>query len=465
VGFSYHSPMRLAVFSPLPPVRSGISDYTVELLTALGGSDDVDVFVASRAELARWPAGSAPFAVRSAHDFVWASVRTPYDAVVYQMGNAWCHDYMWPYLFAYPGVVVLHDGHLHHARAWSLLRRGRQDDYRAELAFNHPSLSRDAAEIALSGFAGPIYYQWPMLRAVVESAKMVLVHNGGLGRDLSETHPAARVRTIAMGVADPRADEKRIAAARARCGCGPETVLVSAFGAITEEKRIEPLLAAVSVARRYVPDLRLALVGQTMAHFDVGALAARLGVDGILATPGYVDDDDLPAFLAASDVVAALRWPSGRETSASWLRAMAAGRATIITELAQQADLPTYDPRSWTVATGDASAVPVAVGIDILDEHHSLTLALKRLAADAKLRDGLGQAARAWWAERHTLAHMTADYRRELQDAAQLTPPSIELPAHLRPQPDARARALLAAFPGVALMTQPIPPDGGAPGA
>ena len=30
---------------------------------------------------------------------------------------------------------------------------------------------------------------------------------------------------------------------------------------------------------------------------------------------------------------------------------MAAGRATIITELAQQADLPTYDPRSWTVAT------------------------------------------------------------------------------------------------------------------
>ncbi len=67
--------------------------------------------------------GGAPFNVRSAHDFVWARVRTPYDLVVYQMGNAWCHDYMWPYLFKWPGLVVLHDAHLHHARAWSLLRR------------------------------------------------------------------------------------------------------------------------------------------------------------------------------------------------------------------------------------------------------------------------------------------------------------------------------------------------------
>jgi glycosyltransferase involved in cell wall biosynthesis len=443
--------MRLAMFSPLPPVRSGISDYTVELATALGGSHAIDVFVASTDERARWPAGSAPFTVRSAHDFPWASVRTPYAAVVYQMGNAWCHDYMWPYLFAYPGVVVLHDGHLHHARAWSLLRRGREDDYRSELAFNHPELSPDAAEIGLAGFAGPVYYHWPLLRAVVESARMVLVHNTTLAADLTDAHPKARVRAVAMGVPDPSTDPSRVARARERCGCGPDTILVAAFGAITEEKRIEPLLAAAAVARRHVPGLRVALVGQTMPHFDVAERARSLGIQGSVALPGYVSDEDLPAFLRASDVIASLRWPSGRETSASWLRALAAGRATVVTELRQQADLPTYDPRSWTTPPGTASDAPVAVGIDILDEAHSLTLALKRLATDASLRGELGESARAWWARHHTVDRMASDYLSALSEAARGLAPATDLPPHLRPDPARFARASIARFPGTGI--------------
>ena len=98
---------------------------------------------------------SLAFTVRDAHDFVWATRRAAHDRVIYQMGNAWCHDYMWPYLFRWPGLVVLHDAHLHHARAWSLLRRKRFADYRAELAFNHPELPPEAAEPASTDSPGP----------------------------------------------------------------------------------------------------------------------------------------------------------------------------------------------------------------------------------------------------------------------------------------------------------------------
>jgi glycosyltransferase involved in cell wall biosynthesis len=220
----------------------------------------------------------------------------------------------------------------------------------------------------------------------------------------------------------------------------------------------------VAVARRYVPDLRVALVGQTMPHFDVSGRARALGIDGCVSLPGYVSDEDLPAYLAASDVVASLRWPSGRETSASWLRALAAGRATIVTELRQQADIPTCDPRSWTAAATGSDA-PVAVGIDILDEAHSLTLALKRLAADAPLRARLGASARAWWARHHTLERMGADYVSALTEAAGWPAPPVALPAHLRPDPARLARHLAAAFPGVEIFARPGPvtedrPDG-----
>src|SRR6187549_3346191 len=116
--------MRLAWFTPLRPVTSGIADYSADVLPAIGVHHSVEVFVASAAERAWVP--PAGVTVHDAHDFPWRTHRRPYDLVVYQLGNAWCHDYMWPYLFAYPGLVILHDAHLHHARAWSLLRRKRQ---------------------------------------------------------------------------------------------------------------------------------------------------------------------------------------------------------------------------------------------------------------------------------------------------------------------------------------------------
>jgi hypothetical protein len=40
-----------------------------------------------------------------------------YDLCVYQTGNSRTHEFIWPYLFRWPGLVVLHDARLHHARA------------------------------------------------------------------------------------------------------------------------------------------------------------------------------------------------------------------------------------------------------------------------------------------------------------------------------------------------------------
>lgn len=462
---NYDRPVRLAFFSPLPPTRSGIADYTVELLGPLAARHQVDVFVASPAEQAAWPPGRDLFAVRGAHDFVWARVRTPYDLVVYQMGNASCHDYMWPYLFRWPGLVVLHDAHLHHARAWSLLRRGRQPEYRAELAFCHPELAPDAAEIGLSGFAGPLYYFWPMLKSVVTSARAVAVHNPRLARDLQSEFPAHPVRAIPMGVADPLTSAEAARAIRQRHGFGPDAIVLAAFGGVTPEKRIEPILEALAVTRRYQPGVRLMLVGQPMPHFDALERARTLGVEDLVTLTGFVDPAELPAYLGASDVVLSLRWPSGRETSASWLRAIAAGRPTVVTDLAQQADLPALDPRSWSTVHARstlAPADPVAVGIDILDEAHSLTLALKRLTTDAALRARLGAAARAHWEAGHRLDHVAAAYESVIHEAAGLADPSPVLPSHLRQDGGSHTRALLEAFPSAAVLPATsllTPPD------
>ncbi len=64
---------------------------------------------------------------------------------------------MWPYLMRYPGLVVLHDGQLHHARAHALLRRGRKRDYIAEFRDAHPDAPEDLAQFVIGGLQGPVY--------------------------------------------------------------------------------------------------------------------------------------------------------------------------------------------------------------------------------------------------------------------------------------------------------------------
>ena len=108
--------MRLAWFTPLAPVRSGIASYSAMVLPALAAQHEIAVFVddegwAARRDGARvgvdgFAAAASPWGpVRPAHDFAPLHRARPFDLVVYQLGNAGCHDYMWAYLTRYPGLV------------------------------------------------------------------------------------------------------------------------------------------------------------------------------------------------------------------------------------------------------------------------------------------------------------------------------------------------------------------------
>ena len=452
--------MRIAWFSPLPPMRSGISAYSVDLLPHLATEHAIDVFVDVSEHPRPTPAeagleGIDSITISSAHDFLWRHQRSHYDLIVYQMGNATCHDYMWPYVIRHPGLVVLHDGQLHHSRARRLLHLGRPDDYRVEFAYSHPDVRPAAAEYAVAGHPGMHYYFYPMLRPVVERARLLAVHNARLAADLRATHPGTRIEVVTMGVPDPANGGESLPYEniRRRHGIADSSLLLVAFGLQTPEKRITSVLHAMRATTSIAPDVHLLLVGQDVTHLDVLGEAERFGVADRVTMTGFVDDDSISDYLAAADVCLCLRWPSSRETSASWLRCLAAGRATIVTDLADLVDVPTIEPLGWQVrrlpATDSESdtAEPVAIGVNVRDEVHSLMRAFVRLADDGPLRDRLGRSGRAHWERCHTLDRMLADYRRVLELAATAPDPlSSDLPPHLLTDGTTWTQELLAPF-------------------
>jgi hypothetical protein len=74
---------------------------------------------------------------------------------------------------------------------------------------------------------------------------------------------------------------------------------------------------------------------------------------------------------------------------------------------------------------------PVTVAIDILDEDHSLRLAMRRLATDPALRASLGTAGQRYWEREHSMPRMVDDYECALTEAAALPAPTVRVPEHL----------------------------------
>ena len=444
--------MTIAWFSPLPPTRSGIATYNIELLPHLAPARTIDVFVEAtpQADL------SGVRGVFSAHDFVWKHAREPYDLVVYQLGNSTYHDHMWAYLARYPGLVVLHDAQLHHARARSLLHQNRRDDYRAELAFDHPTTPADVAELGVQGLLGSMTYFWPMLRVPLVTARLVAVHNPWLARKLETAFPTVRFETIRMGVPDPldTASPSPRRVVLERHNLSPDSVVFAAYGGVTPEKRIPQILKGFASVVGVEPLAHLLLVGAPAKYYDALADAQDHGVANHVTLTGYVNDTELSNYLVAADICLCLRWPSAFETSASWLRCLAAGKPTIITDLAHIADVPTLVTRGvWSpshlgsLATRVARPDPVAISIDILDEDDSLALTMRRLARDQVLRQRLGERSRAYWAQHHTVAAMVEDYKRTLATAAAASPAlDVSLPKHFREDGRSRGRALVQPF-------------------
>jgi glycosyltransferase involved in cell wall biosynthesis len=417
-----------------------VATCSAEVVEALRGTHQIDVYPEPRA-----------------HDFIWTHLRQPYDLIVYQLGNSTLHEYIWPYLFRYPGLVVLHDARLHHARAAALLRRERRDDYRTEFAANQHDVSPDAAELGIVGFDNYLYYNWPMRALVIEASRVTAVHSPILAEELRARHPAAIVETIHLSqgeiVSEDRARDAR-SRIRAKYGIPDDVVLFGVFGGLTPEKRVPQVLRALASTLLYSPNVRLMLAGAAAGHYDVAADVRERGLEEVVTITGYLDrDEDFTDHLAACDVSMNLRWPTAQEVSGPWLRAMAAGLPTVTIDLAHMAHVPALDPRTWTVApvgaARDTVAAPVTVALDILDEDHSLRLAMLRLANDADLRAQIGAAAREYWLREHSRKGMIDDYRRVIARA--ITTPRepesrAQLPAHLTDVADRKLHALLEPF-------------------
>ncbi|MGH7122426.1 MAG: glycosyltransferase, partial [Acetobacteraceae bacterium] len=162
---------RLAYVSPLPPEKSGISDYSVELLPELARHYDIDVIasdppVADPSVSANYPQRTVAWFARNAHR---------YDRILYHFGNSVFHRHMFDLAVRYPGIVVLHDFYLSGVIAHMDQHDGRTGYWAQSLYESHGY--RAIQDLQGTADGSEIVWRYPANLALLQHAAGVIVHS------------------------------------------------------------------------------------------------------------------------------------------------------------------------------------------------------------------------------------------------------------------------------------------------
>ncbi len=345
--------MKILWGSPLPPIRSGVSDYAVELLAELGSRAEVRVLEPpqwSRPE--DWPLDGLVEMVPEGTDPAAGEL------ALIHLGNNPHHLWLARRLSALPRpVVVLHDLVLHHLLVEMAAAEGSparlEDQLRAAHGEAGAALAR-ARDLGISGRRDPFFF--PARGALLASASGVIVHSHH-ARSIVEREPSAPpCRRVPLPVADPGSVDR--AAARARLGIADGDVVLMHLGFLTPEKGLQKILAGVAGAVAVGVPARLLLVGEGRGIDELRSAADAVGIADRIEAVGWLPLDLFSAAPAAADLGVVLRTPSAGETSAAALRFMACGTPAAVGGGAQFLEWP--EAAAPRLTPGAAAAADLA---------------------------------------------------------------------------------------------------------
>jgi glycosyltransferase involved in cell wall biosynthesis len=371
---------RLSFVSPLPPERTGIADYSAELLPALAAHYDIEVVVAQDQvddlKDDRYKVRDVSWFREHAHEI---------DRVIYQVGNSPFHQHMLPLMREIPGTVVLHDFYLSGLISWLELHGGSDHTWTKALYASHGygavrERYRDTEEAKRKY---PV--NWPIL----QHAQGVIVHSE-YSRNLAQqwygNDHASKWEVIPHLRSPAGAIEKR--AAREQLSIDKNDFVVCSFGFLDTTKLNHRLLEAW---------LESALAGEKRCHLvfvgenhggDYGAdLLKAISSSGCcdrIRITGFASFDIFRQYLIAADLAVQLRANSRGETSGTALDCMNHALPLIVNANGSMAEL---DSKAVWILPDEFEDAQLTHAMETLWREPDRRRALGELGAEIILRE------------------------------------------------------------------------------
>ena len=389
---------KIAFFTPLPPIESGISDYSVDILNELSKYTGIDVYIDDGYEEKCQLADN--ISVYN-HKKFEASL---YDIIIYQVGNSHYHAYMYDYIVNYPGVVVLHDYNMHSVAQYEALffRKNDIELYGRYLSYDYDeSIVNDVLDrIKRTGQIPTNYSDMELNGFITNYAKKIIVHSNEAHEKLLRKDISRIIKTIRHYAKIGEISDKF--AIRKEMGYTGGEIIIASFGHIHKNKRALQILKAVGLLCKKYDNLTYVFAGKldegTKSEFN--DIVFENGLQKRVKVTGYINLDLFEKYIDITDICVNLRWPYNGETSGSLMRILAKGKCVLVNDIGSFAEIP-----------DDACVkLPSVESMTEDEEVSAIYNALENLISNEERRKELSTAARKYAQEYLNLKKIVEEY-------------------------------------------------------
>ena len=400
---------KLAFVSPLPPERTGIADYSAQLLPALAEHYDVEVVVTQNRVTDHWVQHHL-----KVRDVSWFTAnRNEFDRILYQVGNSPFHQHMLALLSQIPGTVVLHDFFMSSLMAWLECQAGVSHAWTKALYASHgyPAVRERFRNVKTTKNLFPVNFD------VLKNALGVIVHSKysrqlaqqWYGEEVCQDWEVVPLVRTSFGSVDR-------ASSRDRLGFDDNDFLICSFGFLDSTKLNDHLIDCwMNSALAKINNCYLIFVGENPGGDYGTGLVQTIRSSGLghrIRITGFVSTEQYRSYLMAADVAVQLRTASRGETSAAVLDCMDYALPVIVNANGSAAEL-------------DGEAVWL-----LPDEFNDEMLieALETLWRQPETRHALGERAGATIHHRHAPALCAQRYATAIERfyrRAEVAPPAL----------------------------------------
>lgn len=315
--------MKINWFSPLPPAKTDIANYTQRIVYDLSKRVDINLWTNQQ----EWSQEIDKYATVKQYQLdkmPWFELNQG-DINIYNLGNnATFHGDIWKISQQSPGLVILHDYKL---QDLFYMLYPDKNDYIQQMREIYGEKAGKIARLCLNGHYSMEFLaeNYPLTPLALKNALGVITHNREAYVSLSQQNQWLTAYTPLSYISDDfrgnlsQKNEKI-----------PYKLII--FGFIAKNRRLDSILKALSKFK-HKDSFQLNIYGQLWDENYISRQVEELDLENIVTIHGFVTDNELDSALSHANLAINLRYPTMGEASGSQLRIWNHSLPSLVTKI------------------------------------------------------------------------------------------------------------------------------------
>lgn len=326
--------MKINWFSPLPPAKTGIANYTLRVLPALSELVEVVLWTTQT----DWSQEIEQYGTVRHYcidSMPWKEVHQA-DLNLYHMGNNFLyHSQIWQVTQCCTGLVILHDSRLQHFFATFYESQGKRQSYLAQMKRYYGQQGEQTLHDFWKGIISidSMAEHYPLTSLALQNSVGVITHNRQVYQQLQQEYSQL------TGYIPLAYSQKLQLLNQEKHKGSPPPYQLIIFGHIGTNRRIESVLDALATFAEK-ESFKLDIYGELWDETYIKQYISRLNLEQQVTIRGFVSEEELEIALAQADLAINLRYPSMGEASISQLQIWSHALPSLVTQTNWYADIP-----------------------------------------------------------------------------------------------------------------------------